>query len=175
MDRPVRKGLSMLERRINLLLRGNKMARMYSRRRGNSGSKKPIKKSQPSWVRYKPKEVELLIQKLSKEDKSTSQIGIYLRDVYGIPDVKVLTGKRVSKILVERGINPEVPEDLMSLIKRAVMIRKHLEENHKDYTAKRGLQLTESKIGRLSKYYKNRGRLPEKWNYDPKTAKLLVE
>ena len=43
------------------------MARMHSRKRGKAGSKKPMKKVLPLWVRYKAKELELLIVKLAKE------------------------------------------------------------------------------------------------------------
>ena len=53
-------------------------------------------------------------------------------------------------------------------------LRKHLEKNKKDYSSKRGLELTESKIRRLVKYYKKRKVLPEDWKYDPEKAKLLV-
>ena len=61
------------------------------------------------------------------------------------------------------------------LIRRAVMVRKHLEENRKDMTAKRGLQLTESKIKRLIKYYKKNGKLASEWKYDPERAGLFIE
>ena len=49
-----------------------------------------------------------------------------------------------------------------------------MEKNKKDYVAKRGLQLTESKIKRLTKYYKRVGKLPENWKYDREKVKLLV-
>ncbi|MCH8014395.1 MAG: 30S ribosomal protein S15 [Candidatus Dadabacteria bacterium] len=127
------------------------MARLYSRKRGKSGSKKPIKKSLPVWLRYKPKEVELIIAKLSKEGKNASEIGIVLRDTYGIPDSRLLFKKKLSFLLKEKNLAPELPDDLMTLIRRSVTIRKHMDENKKDQTAKRGLQLTESKIKRLTK------------------------
>ena len=37
------------------------MARMYSRKRGKSGSHKPMKKIAP-WIEYKPKEIEELVR-----------------------------------------------------------------------------------------------------------------
>ena len=151
------------------------MARMHSRKKGKSGSKRPIKKAKPSWMRYKPKEVELLAVKMAKEGKTPSQVGMALRDTYGIPDTKTLTGKSLSKILHQNKLLPEIPEDLMALIRKAVMVRKHLEENHKDMTALRGLQLTESKIKRLVKHYKLTGKLPIDWKYDIKSIKLYVE
>jgi small subunit ribosomal protein S15 len=151
------------------------MARMHSGARGKSGSTKPSKKTSPSWLKYKPKEIELLITKYAKEGKNPSQIGMYLRDEYGIPDVKTITGKSITDILKDKNLAKEIPEDLMALIRRAVLIRKHMEDNKNDMTAKRGLHLTESKIKRLTKYYKRTAKLPMEWKYDPKKIKLVVE
>ncbi|RJQ17089.1 30S ribosomal protein S15 [Candidatus Woesearchaeota archaeon] len=151
------------------------MARMHSRAKGKSGSKTMLKKALPTWVRYKPKEVELLIVKLAKENYTPSQIGIHLRDLYGIPDVELITKKKISQILKEKNALPDIPEDLLALIKKSIQVKKHLAENKQDATAKRGYQLTESKIRRLVKYYKLSGRLPADWKYDPEKAKLYTE
>jgi small subunit ribosomal protein S15 len=151
------------------------MARMHSRAKGKSGSKKSIKRSVPSWIRYKPKEIELLILKLSKEGKAPSQIGLILRDSYGIPDVQLLCGKNITAILQEKNLLATIPEDLMSLIKKSAVIKKHMEENRHDQTAKRGLLLTESKIKRLIKYYKRTERLAKDWKYDAEHINLIVE
>jgi len=151
------------------------MARIYSRKKGKAGSKKPKTKTVPSWVRYQTKEIELLITKLAKEGKTPSKIGLYLRDEYGIPDVRVITKKTISEILKEKGLLSAVPEDLMALIKRSIAIRKHIKRNHKDKTAVRGLEITESKINRLIKYYKAKKVLPENWKYDPEKVSLVVE
>lgn len=151
------------------------MARMYSRIRGKSGSKKPLKKAVPSWSTYKPKEIEQLIVKLAKSGNTSSKIGLILRDTYGIPDVKVATGKTILKIITEKKLASKLPEDLTDLIRRHIALAKHLEANHKDFTAKRGLQLTESKIKRLVKYYKKTKMLPQTWKFDRTKAKLLVE
>jgi SSU ribosomal protein S15P len=94
-------------------------------------------------------------------------IGVILRDQYGIPLVKVVTNKRITEILSENGLKPQIPEDLMALIRRAVNIRRHLEEHPKDASAKKGLILTESKIHRLIKYYKRTGVLPQDFTYSP--------
>ncbi len=127
------------------------------------------------WVRYKPEEIEALVAKLGKEGQSSSEIGIHLRDTYGIPDVKKLTGKKIAGILKEKGFEREIPEDLMNLIRKAVTIRKHMESNGQDKTAKRGLMKTESLIRRLSAYYIKNGRLPADWRYDARKAAMLVE
>ena len=151
------------------------MARMHSRDKGKSGSKKPIKKTVPSWVRYKSNEVVLLVTKLAKEGNTASKIGLILRDMYGIPDVATITKKNILQILKEKDLGSEIPDDLSALIKKGVMIRKHLETNKKDEPAKRGLTLTESKILRLVKYYKRTGVLPDFWKYDSSKASLLVQ
>lgn len=151
------------------------MARRYSRKKGQSGSKKVLDKKQPIWAIHKPKEVEMLIVKLAKEGKSTSEIGITLRDSYGVPSVKQITGKTISQIVSEKKLSPKLPEDLTNLIRRALAIREHLEENKKDMTAKRGLELTESKVRRLIKYYKDNKKISADWKYNPKDAKLYVE
>jgi small subunit ribosomal protein S15 len=151
------------------------MARMHSRKRGKSGSTKPIKKTAPSWAKAKTREVELLIAKFAKEGKTSSQIGVALRDAYGIPDVRIISGKTITQIMQEKSLAPKIPEDLMALIKKAVLLRKHLEANHKDMPAKRGLQLTESKINRLVKYLKKNKKLEETWKYDPESIRLYIE
>lgn len=152
-----------------------KMARMYSRKKGKSKSTKPLKKTKPTWIRYGQKEVELLIVKLAKAEKTTSEIGIILRDSYGIPDVRTIIGKKITEVLKENNLLPELPDDFVALIKKEITIMKHMDTNKKDMTGKRGLQLTGSKINRLTKYYKKIGRIPSDWKYDRKKAKLFIE
>ena len=91
------------------------MARMHSRKKGKSGSKRPLVTKAPSWARHSEKEVELLVAKLSKEKHTVSQIGMILRDTYGIPSVKLATEKSISEILKEKQLLPELPEELMAL------------------------------------------------------------
>jgi len=148
---------------------------MHSRKRGKSGSKKPMKKTVPVWLTYKANEVELLIAKLAKEGKSSSEIGAILRDTYGVPDVMTLCKKTVSDILKEKNIAPELPDDLMALIRKSVAIRKHMDANRKDQTAKRGLMLTESLIKRLTKYYKRTGKVASGWKFDPEHAGFFTK
>ncbi len=131
--------------------------------------------TKPEWVEYSNEEIEELILKYNKEGNSTSKIGIILRDQYGIPNVKLVTGKKITQILADHGQKEEYPEDIMNLIRKAVNIRDHLKENHKDLHTKRGLQIIESQIRRLGRYYVNEGVLPEGWRYDPQKAALLVK
>ena len=75
----------------------------------------------------------------------------------------------------EKDVAPKVPEDLMALIKKNILINKHMEENKHDMSAKHGRELTESHIRRLVKYYKSTGKLSADWKYDPAKLKLLLE
>jgi len=151
------------------------MARMHSRKKGKSGSTRPeVRKKQP-WVKYNAKEIEDLVEKLGKSEMTASKIGIELRDSYGIPDVKAITKKKISQILKEKKLGTKLPEDLINLIKKHISITNHREKNKQDMTAKRGFQLTESKINRLVKYYKKNNKLPTDWKFDRSKSKLLVE
>lgn len=149
------------------------MAKMHSKRKGKSGSHPPARTTPPTWADYSKEEVEDMIVKLRKEGHSTSSIGLILRDQYGIPDVKLQTGKSISHLLKEKELAPQYPEDLFALIRQAVDLRKHLEANKKDLHSTRGLLLIESKIKRLVKYYRGR-KLPSDWRYDAETASLIV-
>lgn len=151
------------------------MARIHARKKGKAASKRPSRKGSPRWVRYKKDEIEKLILNLSKEGKSSSEIGLILRDQFGIPLVKSVTGKTITQIMKDNKFYPEYPEDLFNLIKQAVNLRGHLNRNKKDHTSKRGLELLESKVRRLGKYYVKEGVLPEGWAYTPEKAKLLIQ
>jgi len=151
------------------------MARMHARRKGKSGSKRPYLKEAPEWIPLPPEDVEELVVKLAKEGMSTATIGLTLRDQYGIPSVKLVTGKKITAILKENSIEFRLPEDLQNLMKKAIALDDHLKNNPKDIHNKRGLQLVEAKIRRLVRYYKRTGLLPQKWNYSLKNARLLIE
>lgn len=150
------------------------MARMHSRKRGKSGSTRPVGRPKAKGS-LGEKETEKLVLELAQEGKTPSQIGMILRDEHNTPDVKSVTGKRITQLLKEQDAEKDLPEDLIALIRKAVLIRKHLEENKQDKPARRGLTLTESKIMRLTKYYKNSGRVRQDWYYNPKEASYLAE
>lgn len=144
------------------------------RPKGASHSVRPVRAGSPKWIRFTREEVEALIEELAKKGYTSSMIGIILRDQYGIPLVKQVTGKKLLQTLYEKGLAPQIPEDLFNLIKKAVNVRRHLREHPKDKSAKRGLEEIESKIRRLVRYYKSIKRLPTEWEYDPAKAELLV-
>ena len=151
------------------------MARIHARKKGKAGSKKPPLKTAPRWVSYKKNEVEKLVINLAKEGYQSAMIGLILRDRFGIPSVKAITGKTVTQIMKENNLYPKYPEDLFNLLKQAVNLREHLARNKKDYTSKRNLELLESKIRRLGKYYVRKHVLPEDWKYDPERAKIIIQ
>jgi len=144
--------------------------------RGQSHSTRPARAGPPRWLKLdmSPSDVELLVVELAKRGYPPSMIGIILRDQYGIPLVKQVTGRKLVEILEKHGVKISIPEDLLALIQKAVNLRRHLEEHPKDTHSKRGLIEVESKIHRLVKYYKRIGRLPPDWKYDPEKAKLLI-
>lgn len=147
---------------------------MHAGRRGKSGSTKPVRSTASTWIKHKKDVVEKLVTKYGKDDLSASKIGLVLRDQYGIPNIKDITGKRVSEILKENEITKPLPQDLLDLMKRAVTLREHIKSNKKDLHSTRGLTLIESKIRRLTKYYKRTERINADWNYNPEEAKLIV-
>jgi len=151
------------------------MARMHGRARGRSSSNRPLIEHKPTWLKYTSKEVEMLISKLAKEDNSASQIGIILRDSYGIPDVRLVTKKKISEILEAKKLRPELPDDMTALIAKAARVRKHLDILRKDTGALRGLQLTESKIRRLAAYHKKAARIPINWKYVAEEHKAAAQ
>ena len=151
------------------------MARMYSSRKGKSGSSKPFMSEPSAWSNTDAKEIESLVLKYAKEGMSTSQIGIVLRDKHAVPDARLVLGKRIGAVLAENDLGGSYPEDLMNLMRQAVGIIDHLTTNHRDIHNKRSLELTEAKIRRLGNYYKAEGRLPADWKYKRDQLRLIVE
>jgi len=140
-------------------------ARLYTSKRGKSGSTRPISKKTPTWCKYTAEEVEALVLKLAREGNSPSIIGVMLRDRYAVPLVKSVTGKRVDEILRAGQQAGTLPEDLSALLKKAGALKRHLEKNRKDSVNKRSLAMIESKIHRLVKYYRPKGKIRQDWEY----------
>ena len=151
------------------------MARMHSPGRGKSGSTKPLVDKAPEWSNTDAKEVTELILSLAAEGHNPTTIGTILRDQHAVPDVRLVLGKRLGQVLAENEITPKYPEDMMSLMRRALRLIDHLESNRKDRHNSRQLELTESKIRRLSRYYKGRGQLDTEWTYKRDELRLMVE
>ena len=151
------------------------MARIQTRGRGKSGSRRPLTTKNPAWVPLEAKEVEDLIVKYRRDGASAAEIGLKLRDLHAVPSVKLSTGKSLGQVLAQNGLAGDVPDDLMALIRTAVNLDRHLSKNRKDTHNKHALQNVEGKIRRLVSYYQSRGDLPSSWRYSLSSAKLIVE
>jgi len=147
---------------------------MHSTGKGMSDSAIPYSRKTPSWFKLSTEEVEEQIIKYARKGLTPSAIGVVLRDSHGVPQVKFATGNKILRILKSNGLAPEIPEDLYHLIKKAVNMRKHLERNRKDKDTKFRLILVESRIHRLTRYYRQAGVLPPTWKYESATASALV-
>ncbi|AAR39330.1 NEQ487 [Nanoarchaeum equitans Kin4-M] len=152
------------------------MSRLHAHKRyhGQSGSKRPLRTTKPEWAPYDKEFVENKIIELAKQGYSPAMIGLILRDQYGIPDVRLYIGKSLQDFLEEKGLLPDIPWDLIYLLKRAYRVYKHIELNPRDTQAKRNYQLIISKIHRLAKYYKRKGVLPKDWKYSIEIARLYA-
>jgi len=154
------------------------MARMHTRRRGSSGSDKPVADEPPEWSDVDEDAIEERVVELAEQGHDPSVIGMKLRDegVKGtpIPDVKLATGKKLTEILEDNDAAGDLPEDLYNLMERAIRLREHMEENPQDHQNKRALQNTESKIRRLVSYYRG-GALDEDFTYSYDVAVELLE
>ena len=143
--------------------------------KGISRSSAPYVTATPSWVAAtKTADVEALIEALAKKGVTASKIGVILRDRHSIPLVKHVTGTKIVRILKKKKLAPEIPEDLYFLIKKAVNVRKHLTTFRKDKDSKYRVILIESRIHRLSRYYRATRQLPGDWKYERSTAATLV-
>ena len=151
---------------------------MHTRRRGSSGSDRPVADEPPEWSDVDADDVEARVVELAEQGYDPSQIGIKLRDegVTGtpVPDVTLATDKTITEILDDHDASPELPEDLRNLMERAIRLREHVQENPQDHQNKRALQNTESKVRRLANYYRG-DQLDPEFTYSYDVAKEILE
>ena len=151
------------------------MARMHARRKGKSGSTRPIWRKTPEWIVYSAEEIEDLVIQQAKEGLGSTQIGLILRDAYAVPSVKKICARSITKIMKDNDLGPKMPEDFLNLVRSASNLRRHLESgNKKDKSSRRGLQLMESKIRRLVKYYRKTGVFEQDFKYEPSKITLYL-
>jgi len=148
------------------------VGRVHSHRHGKSHSTRPVTPSTPTWVKQTSDEIEELVVKYAKEGLKPSEIGIKLRDQYAIPLTRQITKKSVTEILEQKGVKPDMPEDLSNLVTKALGLQKHLKAHKSDRRNVRSLELLEAKVHRLSSYYKEIGRIPKTWKYNAVIAQL---
>eukprot|EP00766_Chilomastix_caulleryi_P000776 gnl/Chilomastix_caulleri/1754.p1 GENE.gnl/Chilomastix_caulleri/1754~~gnl/Chilomastix_caulleri/1754.p1 ORF type:complete len:176 (+),score=39.24 gnl/Chilomastix_caulleri/1754:64-528(+) len=150
------------------------MGRLHSKGKGISRSSLPYVRAPPSWIKMSAEEISQLICQLAKKGTPVSKIGLTLRDQYAVGQTKSVTGQKIVRILRANGLAPTFPEDLYCLIRKAVSIRKHLEQNRHDKDAKFHLILVESRIHRLTRYYRKSRRVAPTFAYDSKKADALL-
>lgn len=138
-------------------------------------SSKPVREAAPEWVPMLPREVESKVVELAKDGKQAAVIGLILRDSYGVPSVHEVTGKKIQQILADNNLSGKLPQDMQNLVQRAIALQEHLAANPRDLHNLRGLELMESRIRALAKYYVGRGDLAEGWAYTRGGARLLVD
>ena len=148
------------------------MARIHAHTHGKSHSTRPTSKDVPPWLTESQEKVSSLIVGLGKEGITPSEIGLRLRDEYAIPLAKPILGKAIADVLVDNDIRRDMPEDLEHLVMKALGLQKHLRTHNSDHRNVRSLELIESKIHRLSKYYKRIGKIKKNWKYAAVIAQL---
>lgn len=151
------------------------MARMHTRRKGRSASKRPQVTTSPEWVLLDADEIEETVARLAGQGRSSAEIGLLLRDQYAVPNVRLATGKTITQIMRDQGTKFDMPEDLANLMRKAVVLNAHLRSNPKDGANRRGLQLLEARIRRLAQYYQGTGVLPSTWDFAVKLQELAAK
>jgi len=108
------------------------MARIHAKRKGQHGSTRPFISKNPEWVPLEADEIVESVVKLHGEGYSKAAIGARLRDMYAVPNVRLATGKSIAQILAAKGLTRELPEDLSSLMRRAVDLQGHMKTHPGD-------------------------------------------
>lgn len=124
-----------------------------------------LKEETYDWIQLDEEEIIEKIIELRKAGVPPSQIGMRLRDKWGIPSTRDVLDKKITEILRQNDLEPEIPEDLRSLLDKGRKVRRHLWDHPSDKQNRRNFQLLQSKIKRLVKYYKDSGKLEEDWDY----------
>ncbi|HSB47723.1 MAG TPA: 30S ribosomal protein S15 [Candidatus Bilamarchaeum sp.] len=151
------------------------MARLHSKKKGKSGTKRPRSRTAPDWSAAKSHDVKEMVLKMAREGAPPAKIGLTLRDQHAVPNIRAALGMPLKRFLVKEKAASEYPEDLLNLIRKAVRMSSHLKASKKDVHNQVKLVHVESKIQRLVKYYSSKGVLPSGWKYDREKAALLVK
>lgn len=106
----------------------------------------------PLWLKMSEADLKKVIAELADKYQS-AQIGIILRDQYGVPSTRVF-GKKLGKYLKELGI--ESNEELKRAEKKAEKMQEHFKENVTDMKAKHKLQKAQTRAVILRKYAKRK-------------------
>lgn len=139
------------------------MARMHSSGKGQSISMKPLSTSVPTYLAKPIADIKKDIVQFANKGMMPSAIGNLLRDRYGVGNAKDILGRTILEFCRLNNCAPIIPEDLSALIEKSNTIRLHLTSYRKDNDAKYRLNLVNSRLHRLVRYYKEKGILPGNW------------
>ncbi len=151
------------------------MARLHSKKKGKSGTKRPRSNTAPEWTPLKGAEIKEAILKMAREGATPARIGLVMRDQHGVANLRAHLGMTLKAYLAKEKALGEYPEDLLNLIKKAVRMTGHIKSSKNDVHNQVKLGHVESKIQRLVKYYSSKGMIPSGWKYDREKAALLVK
>ena len=138
-------------------------------------SKRPKRKEPAEWVELSKEEILEIVRGLARKGVPPSKIGLILRDQYGVPSFKAQTGMKLMVFLRKENLYKGFPEDLLSLLRKAVRMHQHLQEHKRDVHNKVRYEHLVSQINTLLRYYKRKGLVPKDWKYSPEAASLLVK
>ncbi|EJW03395.1 hypothetical protein EDEG_02252 [Edhazardia aedis USNM 41457] len=140
------------------------MARLYTSKRGKSGSLKPytLHTNEPV-VRLSKQEIVDFIVQNAKKGMPPAKIGTLLRDLHAVGNIRNIFGKRLVDVMKANGVAPSIPIDLSDLVKNSINIRNHIKNFPKDKSARHHLFLNDSKMYRLGRYYKREQQIPDNW------------
>ncbi|KRH93583.1 40S ribosomal protein S13 [Pseudoloma neurophilia] len=139
------------------------MARMHSNNKGKAQSVVPYHSFYPSHVTKTKEEIIAKICTLGRKNIVPSMIGNILRDEDGIGRISDMTHTTMTNVLRIHNLQSKIPEDLNALVKKCTNMRAHLERFKNDNDQKYRLIQTESRMYRLARYYKKKGRIDDKW------------
>jgi small subunit ribosomal protein S15 len=106
----------------------------------------------PVWLKLSEEEVKKIIAQLS-EKYAPAQIGLILRDQYGVPTTKVY-GKKLSAYFKELG--KDYHAELTNASEKVEKMKEHMVKNKTDKKAKHKYQKAVSHFNALKKYTEKR-------------------
>lgn len=106
----------------------------------------------PVWLKLSEEELKKIIATLA-EKYQPAQIGLILRDQYGVPTTKVY-GKKISAYLKEIGKNDFF--EVKNIEVKVEKIKEHMKKNVTDKKAKHKFQKANSRLNALRKYFSKR-------------------
>ncbi len=104
-------------------------------------------------LKLKPAEIEKKVVELANAGNPPEKIGLILRDMHGVPKVK-LFGKKIGKILKENNLKINSEENIT--IKKMDNLGAHTKKHKHDYSAKRAITKHSSKLRKIRAYQNKR-------------------